>query len=218
MNENIIKDIVTAVVTEYVRDNREHKDLKNTTTVPVEVSARHVHLSTEHVQALFGKGYQLQAKRELSQPGQYLCEERVKIVTAKAEIANVAILGPARKQTQVEISLTDAKILGIDPPVRQSGELAGSADIYIISNSNMVKAEQSVIVPRNHIHMTRADAKQFGVRDKQSVRVRIQGIRPLVFEDVIVRVDDRFRLNMHIDFDEANACCWQTGITAQIIK
>jgi len=218
MDANTIRNIVTAVVEEYVRDNGQNKDQKKGLAIPVEVSARHVHLSAEHVQALFGKGYQLRSKRELSQPGQYLCEERVKIITAKAEIANVAILGPVRKQTQVEISLTDAKMLGIDPPVRQSGDLAGSPDIYIMSNNSMVKAEQSVIVPKNHIHMTTADAGQFGVQDNQAVKVRIEGARPLVFENVIVRVNDNFRLNMHIDFDEANACCWQTGITAQIIQ
>lgn len=209
MDENKIREIIRAAVTEYV---------PNRGTVPVEVSARHVHLSCQHVEALFGKGYQLQAKRELSQPGQYLCEERVKIVTAKAEIANVAVLGPVRSHTQVEISRTDARMLGLNPPLRQSGDLPGSADIYLVSDKNMVKAEQSVIVPRNHIHMTEADAGCFGVQDRQLVKVRIQSPRPLLFEDVIVRVNENYRLNMHIDFDEANACCWQTGIAGQLIK
>jgi putative phosphotransacetylase len=210
MDENKIREIICTVVTEYVQTNLR--------TVPIEVSARHVHLSSQHVEALFGKGYQLQTKRGLSQPGQYLCEERVKIVTAKAEIAKVAILGPVRKHTQVELSMTDARTLGLNVPLRQSGDLAGSADIYLVSNQNMVKAEQSVIVPKNHIHMTEADAARFDVQDRQLVKVRIQSSRPLLFENVIVRVNENSRLNMHIDFDEANACCWQTGIVGELIK
>lgn len=187
-------------------------------TIPLEVSARHVHLNLQHMEALFGKGYELRPKRELSQPGQYLCEERVKIMTEKGEIADVAILGPLRKQTQVEISLTDARRLGLHPPIRQSGQLEDSEDIYIVSLDNMVKAEQSVIVPKNHIHMTQEDADCFGVQDSQLVKVRVRSTRPLTFEDVIVRVDDSFRLSMHIDFDEGNACNWLSGITGELMK
>jgi len=217
MDENKIRQIIRAVISDYNTEEKLARTV-NENTVPIEISARHVHLSQDHVEALFGREYKLRPKRELSQPGQYLCEERVKIVTAKGEIANIAILGPTRKETQVEISITDARTLGFEPPIRQSGDLAGSEDIYIVSENNMVKAEQSVIVAKNHIHMTKNDADRFGVFDSQLVKVRVQSDRPITFEDVIVRVKDSFYLSMHIDFDEANACSLKRGTKGEIIK
>lgn len=185
--------------------------------IPVEVSARHVHLTQKDVDALFGAGHQLTPKRELSQPGQFLCEERVTLITGKGEIKNVAVLGPVRKSTQVELSFTDARGLGLAVPVRQSGDTEGGGDVYIFSDKDMVRAPGSVIVAKNHIHMTCKDAQAFGVKDNQSVRVKMNTSRPVTFEDVIVRVSDQFSLAMHIDFDEANACAFQTGNTGSLL-
>lgn len=184
--------------------------------VPVEVSARHVHLTQQDVEALFGPGHTLTPKRALSQPGEFLCEERVKLVTPKGELANVAVLGPARKATQVELSLTDARALGVKAPVNLSGDLTGAGDVYLVSERAMLDARACVIAARNHIHMTVADAARFGVRDGALVNARIQSARPLTFENVVVRVRDSFALAMHIDFDEANACAFETGASAEI--
>ena len=173
--------------------------------IPVEISARHVHLSKADKEALFGAGYTLTRKRDLSQPGQYLCEERVKLVTASGEIANVAVLGPERKQTQVELSLTDARILGLKPPIRLSGDLRNAADVMIIGPKGVITARGSVIVAKAHVHMTPEDARKYGVEHGQSVNIRIGTERSVTLNDVQVRVDKNFGLAVHIDYDEANA-------------
>lgn len=180
-------------------------------TVPVEVSARHVHLSDYDVERLFGAGHKLTPKRELSQPDQFLCEERVTILTPKGELRNVALLGPTRKDTQVELSLTDAKALGIEAPIRQSGDLSGACDVYLVSERGMIAAPRSTIVAQNHIHMTQADADRYGVYDGERLSVRMNTTRPITFDDVIVRVNNNFKLAMHIDFDESNACAFKYG-------
>lgn len=211
MNEEQIRQLVASIAAQLLQQD------SRTDTVPVEVSARHVHLSQADVEALFGAGHTLTPKRDLSQPGQFLAEERVSIVTGKGEFRNVAVLGPARKQTQVELSLTDAKTLGLSAPVRQSGNMAGSPTVCLLAGNNMLQARESAIVAQNHIHMTPADARNFGVSDGQRVRVAMGTARPLTFDDVVIRVNDGFSLAMHIDFDEANACAFQAGQTGRIL-
>lgn len=173
--------------------------------IPIEISARHVHLNRADVDALFGTGYVLTQKRELSQPGQYLCEERVKLITQAGQIANVAVLGPERKQTQVEISLTDARTLGIKAPVRLSGDLSGAADVIIVGPKGAVTACGSVIIAKAHVHMTPDDARRYAVEHGQSVSIKMGTERPVTLNDVQIRVSPDFCLAAHIDYDEANA-------------
>lgn len=176
--------------------------------VLVETSARHVHLSEKDLAVLFGEGHQLTPKKELSQPGQYACEERVTIVGGKKELANVSILGPTRKDTQVEISLTDARSIGIAVPIRESGDIQGSGACKIIGPCGCVELSEGVIAAKRHIHATPADAEKYGLHDKQTVKVAIgEGERKLIFDDVIVRVSPSYALAMHIDTDESNAGC-----------
>lgn len=172
----------------------------------VETSARHVHVTQEHLEVLFGKGAALTHKKDLSQPGQFACEERVKIVGPKSEMAGVSILGPVRPATQVEIALTDARKLGIAAPIRESGDVAGSGACKIVGPCGEVEISEGVIVAKRHIHMTPADAAEFGVSDKEIVNVKIDTAdRSLIFGDVVVRVSEKFALAMHIDTDESNA-------------
>jgi len=174
----------------------------------VETSARHVHLTQETIETLFGKGATLTSKKELSQPGQFACEERVTLVGPKKSIANVIVLGPARPADQVEVSFTDARTLGVAAPVRESGDVKGSAGCTIVGPCGEVTIEEGVIVAKRHIHMTPADAAEFGVEDKQIVNVKIDSAdRTTVFGDVVVRVSEKFAAAMHIDTDEANAAC-----------
>lgn len=176
-------------------------------TILVETSARHVHLSQADLETLFGAGYELTKKKDLSQPGQYACAERVTIVGAKKEIPGVSILGPVRNTTQVELSLTDARSAGIKALVRESGDIAGTEGCKIIGPAGEVEIKEGVIAAKRHIHMTTADAKEFGVEDKQIVSVKVDTDgRSLIFGDVVCRVSDSFALAMHIDTDESNAC------------
>lgn len=171
----------------------------------VEVSAHHIHLTQEHVEALFGTGHQLTKHSDLSQPGQYACKEQLNIVGAKGKIERVRILGPARKYTQVEIAMTEQFKLGIHPPIRESGDIADTPGCTLESLTGSVQIDKGVICALRHVHMSPEDALRYGVRDKSFVRVRITGARELVFGDVLVRVDPSFKLAMHIDTDEANA-------------
>jgi len=173
--------------------------------VPVEVSARHVHLSRADADILFGAGYELTRKRDLSQPGQFLCEERVKLVTQKGQIEAVAVLGPLRGETQVELSLTDARALGVKAPVRLSGDLREAGDVVIVGPRGVVAAKGSAIVARAHVHMTPEDASRYGVKDGENVSLRLGGERKVTVHDVAVRVHKNFALAAHIDYDEANA-------------
>ena len=187
-------------------------------SIPLEISARHIHLTQEALETLFGPGYALTKKRDLSQPGEFLANERVKLVTAKGELANVAVLGPVRKAVQAEVSLTDARVLGISPPVSLSGHLDGAADVLVLGPKGLWQAKGAVIAAKVHIHMTPAQAADYGVRDGESVRVRVESARPMTFEDVLVRVNPHFDLAMHVDFDEANACAWGKGARATLLK
>ena len=185
----------------------------------VETSARHVHLSTADIETLFGKGYTLTHKKDLSQPGQYACEERVTLVGPKKPIANVIILGPARPATQVELSFTDARTLGVSAPVRESGDVAGSAGCKLVGPAGEVEIAEGVIVAKRHIHMTPDDAEKLGVSDKEIVSVKLDSNgRSTVFGDVVVRVNPNFALAMHIDTDEANAACAFGEFYGEIVK
>ncbi len=187
--------------------------------VLVETSARHVHLSAEHIEVLFGKGATLTHKKDLSQPGQFACEERVKLVGPKKEIANVIILGPARPATQVEVSFTDARTLGVNAPVRESGDVAGSAGCKLVGPAGEVEIAEGVIVAKRHIHITPEDAAQFGVEDKEIVSVKVESAdRTTIFGDVVCRVSPKFAAAMHIDTDEANAACAFGEVYGEIIK
>jgi acetate kinase len=182
----------------------------------VEVSAHHIHLTQEHVEALFGPGHQLTHHSDLSQPGQYACKEQLAVSGPKGRIERVRVLGPARKYTQIEVSLTEQFKLGVNPPIRESGDLSGTPGCTLEGPHGSVKLECGVICAMRHIHMTPADALRYGVRDKSYVRVRITGDRELVFGDVLVRVDPSFALAMHIDTDEANASNVRTGAQGYI--
>ena len=186
--------------------------------VMVEVSARHIHLSKEHLEILFGKGYELTPKKDLSQPGQFACEERVKVVGAKKELAGVSILGPVRPDTQVELSLTDARSIGVAAPVRESGDVKGSGSCKLVGPCGEVELTEGVIAAKRHIHMTVADGEKYGITDKQIVSVKIptEG-RSLIFGDVVARVSDSYAIAMHIDTDEANAACVPGSCTGEIL-
>ena len=173
----------------------------------VETSARHVHLTEEHIAVLFGAGHTLTHKQDLSQPGQFACEERVTVVGPKKSIPNVIILGPARKASQVEISFTDARTLGVDAPVRESGDLKGSAGCKLVGPCGEVELSEGVIVAKRHIHLTPEAAAEMHLADKQIVKVRIESERTTVYGDVVVRVSPNFAPAMHIDTDESNAAC-----------
>ncbi len=172
----------------------------------VEISARHVHLSEEHLAILFGEGHTLTNLKELSQPGQYATEERVSIKGPKSQMDRVIILGPTRPETQIEVSATDARALGISAPIRMSGDIKDSAPITLIGPAGTVELDEGVIVAKRHIHLSDTEALEFGLEDHQKVSVRIDtDERSLTFDDVIVRVNPNFRAAMHIDTDEGNA-------------
>ena len=187
--------------------------------VLVETSARHVHLTEEHIEKLFGAGATLTHKKDLSQPGQFACQERVTLVGPKKSIENVIILGPARPATQVEVSLTDARTLGVAAPVRESGDIAGSGACKIVGPCGELEISEGVIAAKRHIHFTPEEAAEAGVEDKQIVSVKIDSAdRSTVFGDVVVRVSPKFAAAMHIDTDEANAACAFDECYGEIIK
>lgn len=184
--------------------------------IPVEVSAHHIHLSREDVERLFGNGYKLTIDHELSQPGQYACKEKVSLIGPKGRIDNVRILGPERKETQVEIAMTEEFKLGIQAPIRASGDIEGTPGITIEGPKGKITIPKGVILALRHIHMSFEDALRFGIKDKDLVQVRVEGERAVTFEEVLIRVDKNFRLAMHIDTDEANASGIKTGDTGFI--
>lgn len=188
------------------------------TKVPVGISARHIHVSQADLDILYGEGYQLTVKKDLLQVGQFAANETVDLVTEKSSFKNVRILGPVRKQTQVEIALTDALKLKIGIPVRESGDTKGSAGITVVGPKGTVILEEGVIAAGRHIHMSIDDAQKFGVQDNEIVKVRCDGERGLTFDNVLIRVHENFRLEMHIDTDEANAAMCKNGCTVEIIK
>ena len=185
----------------------------------VETSARHVHLTQEHLEALFGKGATLTHKKDLSQPGQFACEERVTIVGPKRELTGVSILGPVRPATQVELSATDARSIGVDAPIRESGDIAGSGACKIVGPKGEIEISEGVIVAKRHIHLTPADAEELGVKDKEIVWVKLDTDgRKAIFGDVVVRVSEKFARAMHIDTDESNAVSAPRSLEGEIVK
>ena len=188
-------------------------------TVLVETSARHAHISQEHLEILFGEGYELTKKKDLSQPGQYACKEVLTIVgPSMRPIEGVRVLGPVRKDTQVEISRTDSFVLKNRPPVRESGKIQGSAPITIIGPKGIVNIKEGCIIANRHIHMSLEDGANFGVKDCDYVTVELNGERKTTFHDVQIRVHKDFRLEMHIDTDDANAAGVKNGDKVKIIK
>lgn len=183
----------------------------------IEASGCHVHLTQAAIETLFGEGATLKKRRDLSQPGEYLSEQRVKLVTKDGCVENVAVLGPPRAAVQVELSKTDCRKLGLTAPVNLSGNLDGASDVMIIGSHGEMKANGSVIVARNHIHMRPQDALEYGVSNGDTVRVEVESDRKVIFEDVPIRVSEKFAPAMHIDFDEANACGYRVGTEAFIL-
>lgn len=183
--------------------------------VELEASGRHVHVTREQAQTLFGHG--LTPRRPLSQPGQYLANERVTVVGPKGTFENVAVLGPERKEAQVEISLTDGRTLGVEAPVRLSGDVSGTPGVTLIGPAGTVTLNQGVIAAQRHIHLTPEDARNFGVKDKQVVKLQTFTARPVIFQDVAVRVSPEFASYVHLDYDEANACGFAKGDLGRIL-
>ena len=186
--------------------------------VPVGLSNRHLHLSKEHIDVLFGEGYELTIMKDLSQPGQYAANEKVDIVGPKGTLKGVRVLGPARGSTQIEVSLTDGFVLGVTPPVRDSGDLLNSPGGKIIGPKGEVAIENGIVAASRHIHMHTSDAEKFDVVDKEVVRVKVGGKRGLVFDNVLVRVHPTFALEMHVDIDEGNASGLKNGDLVELIK
>ena len=184
--------------------------------VPLEASGRHVHVTENQAMTLFG--HKLTPKRPLSQPGQFLSNERVAVVGPKGELHNVAVLGPERKEAQVEISLTDGRTLGITPPVRMSGDVTNTPGATLIGPIGQVDLKQGVIAAQRHIHVSPEDGKRLGLQDKQVVKLRTFTRRPVVFDDVVVRSHKDFATSVHLDYDEANACGFQNGDVGRILS
>ena len=175
--------------------------------IMLEVSARHVHLTQEQVEILFGKGHELTNKKDLSQPGQFACEERVTVVGPKKSFENVAVLGPVRDHAQVEFAKSDCYALGIMGEIRESGDIEGTPGVELRTEHGSLTLDKGLIIAKRHIHMTPADAENFGVKDKDIVSVKVETDgRPLIFGETVIRVSPKFKLAMHIDTDEANAC------------
>ncbi len=183
--------------------------------VELEASGRHVHVTEEQAQRLFGHG--LTPDRPLSQPGQFAAKERVAVMGPKGRFENVAVLGPVREEAQVEISVTDGRTLGITPPVRLSGDVANTPGVTLEGPCGQVKLSQGVMAARRHIHMHPADAAKMGLRDKQQVRLQTYTRRPVIFQDVTVRVHPDYQTAVHLDYDEANACGFQKGDLGRIL-
>lgn len=205
-----------AMITEAVM--AQIRPLPEMNKIPVAISNRHVHLSQADAQTLFGFNYSFTIKKELSQPGQYACEEKVTLVGPKGVIENVRILGPARPQTQVELSVSDGIRLGITPPPRDSGDLANSAGITLVGPSGSLTLQEGVIAAARHIHMHSTDAARFGVKDRDRVRVTAPGPRGLVFKETLIRVSHNFTLEMHIDSDEANAAALRNQDYVELLQ
>ena len=185
------------LVTEVARKVKENMQQ----TFEIEASGRHVHLSQEHIDALFGEGYKLSAEKYLSQPGQFAARERVAIVGPKGVLHNAVILGPARKDSQVEVSFTDALTLGAKIPLRLSGNIAGTPGIMLMNGSKSVQLDKGLIVAQRHIHVNSRDAEKLNVTDQEVVKVKVMSERPLIFDDVVVRISPKFETFMHIDYD-----------------
>ena len=208
-------DAITQAVLKALQNNETNND----NLIPVGISNRHIHLSREDVDTLFGAGYELSPMKDLSQPGQYACKETLTIVGPSLRpIENVRVLGPVRKASQVEISRTDSYTLKVKPPVRESGKIEGSAPITIIGPKGIVQLKEGCIIANRHIHMSLEDGEKFGVKDNEYVTIDAEGERRTRFFDVQVRVHKDFRLEMHLDTDDANAAALKNGSMVKIVK
>ncbi len=187
-------------------------------TVPVSMSNKHVHISQQHLEILFGEGHKLTKMKDLSQPGQFACEEKIDIIGSKSTIKGVRILGPVRPETQIEISVFDARTLGVDAVVRPSGKLEGTPGCTIVGPKGQIQLERGVVVAARHIHMHTDDAPNFGLKDNDIVKVRVGEERAVVFENVVVRVHPEYALDMHIDIEEGNAAGIKNGDIGEIVK
>ncbi|NBI06779.1 phosphate propanoyltransferase [Senegalia massiliensis] len=185
--------------------------------LPIALSNRHIHLTNEHIEKLFGKGYKLNKLKDLSQPGQFASKEKVDIVGPKGELKGVRVLGPARNKTQAEISLSDGFKLGIKPPVRNSGDIEDSPGGKIVGPKGEVEIGRGIIAASRHIHMHIKDAKEFGLKDNDTVRVKVPGERGLTFDNVLVRVNENYALEMHVDVEEGNACGVKNGQIVELV-
>ncbi|MGO1369325.1 phosphate propanoyltransferase [Senegalia sp. (in: firmicutes)] len=188
------------------------------TELPIALSNKHIHLKKEDIEKLFGRGYELNKLKDLSQPGQFASKEKVDIVGPKGKLEGVRVLGPARNNTQAEISLTDGFKLGIKSPLRDSGDIENSPGAKIVGPKGEIEIDKGIIVASRHIHMNTEDAKDFGVKDKDRVMVKVPGERGVIFDNVLVRVNENYSLEMHVDLEEGNACGAKNGMTVELIK
>lgn len=186
--------------------------------LPIALSNKHIHLGQEDLDVLFGKGYELTVKKDLSQPGQYACEERVDIVGPKGTLKGVRVLGPVRGRTQIEVSISDAFKLGVTPVVKNSGDVEGTPGAKIVGPKGEVELKDGVMVAARHIHMHTTDGEKFGVKDGDIVKVKTEGMRAVIFENVLVRVKENFALEMHVDIEEGNAAGVKNGDLVELIK
>lgn len=196
------------------------EEVSNDAVVEVEASGRHIHLCQKDLEALFGEGYELTPIKDLSQPGQYACKERVTISGPKGSLNNVIVLGPVRPESQVEVSMTDANILGIKAPVRMSGDIKGTPGVSVSNGDKSITLDEGLMVAQRHLHITPEDAERFHVNDGQVIKVKVCGEkdRALIFDDLVVRVNKNFRTYIHIDYDEANACGFVKGMKGVLFQ
>lgn len=213
MQKKFSEDFVTKVVIETIEEIRNKQNL-----VPTGISVRHIHIERKHLDKLYGYNYELTKKKYLSQKGQYAAEETLDLIGPKGTIKNVRILGPLRKQTQVEVSLSDARVLGIKPPLRKSGDLKNSLGIKLKGPKGEIDIDEGVIVADRHIHMSIEDSKKFNVKNGDLVKVYVESEKSGVFDNVSVRVDESFTLDFHIDTDDANAFFMEQGHLVKILK
>ena len=216
----LTEDDIRRIVAQVIAEEGLKQKAADKGEIPLEVSARHVHLTEEALEALFGRGFKLSHRKDLSQPGQFASNERVSIVTDKGQIDRVSVLGPVRPHVQVELSKTDAVSLGLKAPVRLSGDLKGAPDVLLVGPAGTYCAKESAIIAKAHAHMTPSDAARYGVKNGETVSIAIDSGRPVTLDNVIVRVDspEKAALAVHIDFDEANAAAVDGTTMARLIK
>ena len=213
--QEAVEKVVRRVLTHRAGAMSPSVDLKR--TVPIGVSSRHLHLQPDHVEALFGRGHRLTKMKDLMQPDQFACKETVTLIGPKGKIGGVRVLGPERKQTQIEASVTDLIALGVMAPLRLSGDLAGSASVKIRGPRGFVEIKEGLIIAHRHLHISTDEAARYGIKTGDHARIRTSGTRPAVFEDVIVRAGNDHRMEFHLDTDEANAAGVKNGDLAEII-
>lgn len=211
LDEKLLKEITIEVI-------RRVKEYENDMYIPIGISNHHIHLSKEDLEVLFGKGYKLTKLKNLKQPGQFVAKETVDIIGPKSTMEKVRVLGPIRDKTQLEISITDGYLLGVLPPVRESGKIEDTPSVIIKGPKGLLKKDNGVIAALRHIHMPTMYAQKYGFRDRQMVSVLIDGVRKTVYHNVLIRVSDKYVLELHIDTDEANAACVKCGDKAIILR